>query len=71
MDTTPKPWYQSKTLLLNALAFLIAAVGLVTDTFTLTPDAAKWAVLLVGLLNLLLRFVTSQPIEGSPADPYR
>lgn len=67
---TPKSVLQSRTLWLNALTLLAAAPLLMDDTLDLAhrtgihlPEGlTKWALFLLGLLNMILRLRTSQPL---------
>ncbi len=62
--TEAKPWYMSKTLWLNALVLLVAALGWVSGPdFPLElGQYAEYVTLALAILNLILRFVTGQPI---------
>ena len=65
-----KPLLHSRTLWLNTLTLLAAVPLFVGDTFdlahrtgiTLPPEIVKWALFVLGLLNILLRLRTSQPL---------
>ena len=67
----PKPWYQSRTIILNALwlAGTVVAAVLPPD-FMPDPAARDWAtkiaLALPFVVNIGLRLVTRQPI-GDPA----
>lgn len=55
-----KPWYRSKTLWTN----LTILVGALSAYFTGTADmAVTAAAVATALLNIGLRFLTSQPVE--------
>lgn len=56
---TTKPWYQSKTLLVNALILLAFALDQITHTVSLTPEQAAWVAVAVAVLNMALRMATS------------
>lgn len=66
-ETTPpaKPWWQSKTILLNVLALVAMVVPAVREWVEKTP-VEPLAVL--SALNLLVRFVTSGRISIFPDD---
>ena len=59
-----KPWYQSKTILFNALTIVLA----VATYYGFTPDQSLFAqataflVSLAPVVNIGLRLVTKQPI---------
>ena len=62
MDTTEKKWWQSKTLWVNALMFILAIAQ--TDlilSFNLSPEVIAGVITAV---NFILRFLTSQPIAS-------
>lgn len=58
-----KPWWESKTMWVNILTVLIAALILVADTPILSPDAKTYLLLASGVANLVLRCITEQPIK--------
>ena len=58
-----KPWYESKTVWAGILEILIAVCLLVADFLTVKNFTAPAFVLLgVGVLTIVLRFVTDTPI---------
>ena len=58
-----KPFWKSKTFYFNLLA-LIVAIATAFGYTSFTPDAktGEYALVAVTLINLLLRFITSQPV---------
>lgn len=59
-----KPWYLSKTLWANVLLIVLAVLD--NAYFgALVPADVK--VYIVGAINLVLRFLSSQPITVKPA----
>ncbi len=54
-----KNWYQSKTIW---FAILTGAVGIVTSFSTQYPDVG-WLVTIGSVINVILRLVTSEPIQ--------
>ena len=57
-----KPFWQSKTFWLNVIAISI----LIADyLFTNQIIPAEWGVLILGILNIINRFFTSQPVTTS------
>jgi len=57
-----KPFWESKTFWLNVIAIAV----LVADyLFTNQIIPAGIGVLVLGILNIVLRFLTSQPLSGS------
>ena len=66
MPTNSKRWWQSKTILVNAITAGIATLtalqgqALIADN----PQAAAWIVAGLGALNIGLRIVSVLPIGG-------
>jgi hypothetical protein len=64
----PKPWWQSRTLLINAaviaLTILLAVLhSLGIDPLTNPgPELQAWIVVVVSLVNIVLRLMTRQPL---------
>jgi hypothetical protein len=59
-----KPWYKSKTMLVN-IGLAIVSVGVaLQDTALITEHPQVVAVIgaVVGAVNMVLRYVTDQPI---------
>ena len=57
-----KPWWESKTVWVNVLSVLVLALNS-TDVISIFPPS--WTPRLAGLLalaNIVLRFVSSQPV---------
>lgn len=59
MDEKIKQFYASKTFWLNAISILIAVIALASQSFPLNPE---WVAFIVGVGNLLLRFIEGKPI---------
>ena len=72
--TMPKPVMYSRTLWLAGMTVLASGGMLVGETVDLThrigitpPEVlAKWALFLVGIVNIILRLRTTQPLTCSP-----
>jgi hypothetical protein len=58
----PKPWYQSKMIWANALAILTALSAYFAEGAALETTVAA---VVMGLINIVLRLVTRQPIEAA------
>ena len=58
-----KPWYQSKTIWVGIIQVL-CAIGLLVADFLQVGDftAPAFVLLAVGILTIVLRFLTEQPI---------
>lgn len=57
----PKPWYESKTLWVNALTLLVMVLGTVAQW----PEFSVYAPQIAGavaVVNMLLRFLTDRPV---------
>ena len=64
----PKPFYQSKTLWINVISLLLVVLAeLAREQYGLSESWLGLVALLTPVLNVVLRFVTSQPIAlGRP-----
>ena len=59
-----KPFWESKTFWFNLLALVVAvASAFGYREFQPDPEVLQLAVGIIALINLLLRFVTKQPIR--------
>lgn len=64
-----KPWYESKTIWLNALAIVVAVGYYLLDQPGVVPaQYLVYATAVIGALNLVLRMLSSQPLtlRGTP-----
>jgi len=72
----PKPWYASKTIVLNLVVCVIMALIAVLEVFQQADGALTTATVLAAALaglNVVLRFVTTQPIgtpDPAPQEPH-
>jgi hypothetical protein len=57
---TKKQWWQSKTVWVNVVLFLIAVVGIFMDQQVLD---SKTLAIVAAVLNVVLRFITNTPIR--------
>lgn len=64
MTTTPKPWWESKTIWLNVLVGVVGVVEASTDVLKplLPADVVGGLVTAVALANVVLRAVTKTPV---------
>lgn len=64
-----KPFYTSKTIIVNALtvAAMVLAFLIETQTVNGLPFSldARWLVVILGIVNIILRSATSQPVSRS------
>ena len=56
-----KPWYTSKTLWVNFIAFVALAIQSFGTGFVI---GAEEQVGILAVLNIILRLITKQPISG-------
>lgn len=62
----PKAWYASKTVWFNLLALLVSvALAFGFGEFKADPAVEQAAFVIVTVVNLVLRFMTTRPI-GTP-----
>jgi hypothetical protein len=74
LSATPKHILRSRILWLNAMMVLASAAVLVGDGLDLAhrvgimvpPDVMKWALFAVGLINIILRLRSTQPLTCTP-----
>jgi len=66
---TPKPFYTSKTLWINVISLLLVVLAeLARQQYGLSESWLGLVALLTPVLNVMLRFITTQPI-GIPPNP--
>jgi methionine-rich copper-binding protein CopC len=66
MPDAPKKARNSKTIAINVLTLIVAAAAAVagTDVIQEYPQAAAAITAAVAGINIVIRFLTSKPIEG-------
>lgn len=57
-----KKWHESKVIWANIISALVAILLLLAQSPSLQPYG-EWLALGQGILNILLRFTTSQPVK--------
>ncbi len=63
-----KPWWQSRTLIVNLIVIGLTIGLAVLAQFGIaplpapTPEMQAWVVVLVSVINMILRGITTQPI---------
>ena len=62
----PSPWWQSKTIWLNAIALTLELLAL-ADKLPGAESLSVYIPTIAAMLNVALRFVTNAPIAGTPA----
>ena len=62
-----KTWWRSKTIWVNTVTFLIGVVSFLAGQEFIAdyPQVATWFAIVLGLLNIALRFLTDQPVVAS------
>lgn len=58
-----KKWYQSKVIWANVISALVAVFMLLAQSPSLQPYG-EWLALAQGILNILMRFTTSEPVKS-------
>ncbi len=58
-----KPFWRSKTFWLNLVTFLIGLFGYLSQQPWMSQQAIELFLTAIGALNILLRFLTDQPIR--------
>lgn len=58
MTRNKKPFWQSKTLWINVLLIIITIFS-----GQILPISPAWQTTIVAVANILLRFITNQPLE--------
>lgn len=59
-----KKWYESKTLWVNAITFLVMALGAPELQALLGPGTVQVLAAIIAIANIGLRFLTNSPIEN-------
>lgn len=63
-----KPWYTSKTVWANVIVVVVAILAYLGAQPNLLPaEFAPWVLAGVGVLNIVLRFLTGAPLAGKKA----
>ena len=62
-----KKWYESKTVWFNVLGLIIAAAGELTNAFP-SGQVAKISAFVLTIGNIILRLMTTKPIEPTPTE---
>ena len=60
-----KPWWRSKTIWANILPVVLAILALMADDQLIAkhPQAVSAVLLAIGMVNIVLRSITNQPIS--------
>lgn len=61
--TQGKPIWASKTVWVNALMAIGAILLFATEQLSLTQDQVSAVLFVAGVINIILRYVTTQPLE--------
>jgi hypothetical protein len=59
-----KKWYLSRTLWVNVIAIVVILVQIITDNELINVEAQAS---ILAVINVILRLITSQPIETPTA----
>lgn len=63
VKTAPKPWWKSRTILLQILGILVSVIAVFAASPTFQPYAEAFAIV-QSVLTIILRVITTQPISG-------
>jgi hypothetical protein len=63
MNVAAKPWYRSKTVWVNVFTLAIMIIGVIAGS-PLAKDYGEYVALVLSIANVVLRFLTTQPING-------
>lgn len=58
-----KHWYQSKTFWVNLITLVSALLPPIRDFLSQVGLGTEWVVSALAALNLILRFLTNQPLK--------
>jgi len=61
-DVVTKPFWQSKTIYFNILAFIVAIAVAFGYQGELPADWEKWVTIAVTIINIVLRIITKQSV---------
>jgi hypothetical protein len=59
----PKPWWQSKTIVVNLLVVVAASLTELAGWLGASGLGSGWALVALGVVNTVLRFITTRPID--------
>jgi len=57
-----KPIWYSKTFWFNVITLIVMIAGVLADPATYGPEIAKWAAFILPVGNVILRWMTSEPV---------
>jgi len=66
-----KKWYASKTLWFNLVALAVAVLGQFGYSGELPAEWAIYVPVIVAVVNMILRLVSNEPIDGPVAGALR
>lgn len=64
-----KKWWMSKTLWFNIITALVGVIGQITNLFHFSAQTNSIFAGILTVGNFILRFLTSQPVEGGKSAP--
>jgi hypothetical protein len=59
-----KKWYHSRTMWVNIISITLEVINMLMANPIIPPKFAGFFTILVNVLNMVLRLVTTSPIEG-------
>ena len=61
-----KSIFKSKTFWVNAAVIIVGVASMLTDPVQYGPEVAKWAAVVLAVVNIVLRTVTTGPVSIKP-----
>lgn len=61
-----KSIFKSKTFWVNAAVIIVGVATMLTDPVQYGPEVAKWAAVVLAVVNIILRTVTTGPVSVMP-----
>jgi len=62
-----KKWYTSKTIWFNVISTILGIVAELSNTFPVSDHPKLW-ISIVAVGNIILRFLTTEPITSAPTE---
>ena len=61
-----KSIFKSKTFWVNAAVIIVGVASMLTDPVQYGPEVAKWAAVVLAVVNIVLRTITTGPVSIKP-----
>lgn len=69
MDTTPKPWWQSKTIMIAVIQMIFAVILQIEPYLGDNSQIASYVLMVKSGLDFVLRIITGKPIANNSKTP--